>query len=204
MKIDTKKYSLSDLNYIPFETKKDKIIIGSTNNKDMRHFIGWEKRMNGKYKKTAHYTIGLDGSIYQHIDPKFYTNYFKYYDLNSKSIIILLENEGFLLKNTESNKYITWLGDIYEDDNVFEKKWRRFNYWVPYTKKQFNATVSLTSKLCEEFSINKEVISHNTKLNELGDFTGVLYKSNLEKFYTDLNPSWDFEIFKEKVESNEK
>jgi hypothetical protein len=27
-----------------------------------------------------------------------------------------------------------------------------------------------------------------------------LYNSNLDKNFTDLNPSWDFDIFKEKLE----
>jgi hypothetical protein len=27
-----------------------------------------------------------------------------------------------------------------------------------------------------------------------------LYRSNLDKNYTDLNPSWEFDIFKEKLE----
>ena len=48
--------------------------------------------------------------------------------------------------------------------------------------------------------IPKKIVSHNTKIDNLFDYTGVLYRSNLDKNYTDLNPSWVFDIFKEKLE----
>ena len=205
MIIDSKTYQLSDSNYIPFESHKNKIVLGHTNNHDMRHFIGWQKRLNGKYKKTAHYTISFDGTVYQHFNPKYYSNYFKYHDLNSKSIIVLLENDGNLSKESDSESFITWLGDIYKrEDKVIEKKWRNLNYWAPYSQNQLDSALRLTTKLCEDFNIPKETFNHNTKLNELGNFSGVLYKANLEKFYTDLNPSWDFEVFKSKLEDYER
>lgn len=205
MIIDYKKYQLKVENYIPIESKKTRVILGHTNNHDMKHFIGWQKRLNGKYQKTAQYTISTNGKIYEHFNPKFYSRYFKYHDLNSKSIIVLLENDGYLFKDSKTDQFITWLGDIYKGDpDILEKKWRNLNYWSPYTEEQMISAVKLVNKLCDDFNIPKVTVNHNTKINELGDFTGVLYKANLEKYYTDLNPCWDFEKFKNKIESYER
>jgi N-acetyl-anhydromuramyl-L-alanine amidase AmpD len=204
MIIDRKTYKLEPKNYTPIESKKTRIVLGHTNNYDMKHFIGWQKRLNGKYQKTAHFTISKDGNVYEHFDPKFYSSYFKYHDLNSKSIVVLLENEGYLIKDSKNQQFITWLGDIYKGgSDVLEKKWRNLNYWAPYTKEQMNSAVELVNTLCDDFNIPRDTINHNTKLNSLGDFSGILYKANLDKFYTDLNPTWDFEVFKNKIENYE-
>jgi hypothetical protein len=54
--------------------------------------------------------------------------------------------------------------------------------------------------LCDEFFIPKTIINHNTKIEGLAEYRGVIYKSNIEKHYTDLNPTWDCEEFKNKLE----
>ena len=135
MIIDDKTYKLASKNYIAIETEKTQIILGHTFNNDMKHIIGWKNRYNGSYKKTAAFTIAKDGTIYKHFDPKFSSNYFNNTNLNSKSIVILLENEGWLLKDLEKNVFITWIGDIYKEPNqVLEKRWRGMTYWSEYTE----------------------------------------------------------------------
>ena len=167
----------------------------------MRHFFGWQHRYNGKYKKTAAFTIDAAGFIYKHFDPKFKSEFFDSEELNNKSIVILLENYGWLSKDEEKKQYITWLGDIYNKQiEVTDKRWRNNRYWDTYTVEQTNSCMWLISKLCEEFEIPKKIISHNTKIDNLFEYSGVLYRSNLDKNYTDLNPSWAFDIFKEKLE----
>jgi N-acetyl-anhydromuramyl-L-alanine amidase AmpD len=201
MILDEKKYVLSENNYIREETNKTQIVIGHTFNNQMRHFIGWQNRHNGKYKKTAAFTIDAAGLIYRHFDPIFKSNFFELEELNDKSIVILLENYGWLEKDVEKKEYITWLGDIYNKSaDITEKRWRNNKYWDPYTTEQVNSCLELASKLCDEFNIPKKVISHNTKIDNFFDYKGVLYKSNLDKNSTDLNPSWVFDIFKEKLE----
>lgn len=200
MVLDEKTYVLSENNYINQETKKTQIIIGHTFNDNMRHFLGWKHRHNGNYKKTAAFTIDAAGFIYKHFDPKFKSNFFESDELNDKSIVILLENYGSLSKD-EKNRYITLLYDIYnKPTGITEKRWRDNKYWDTYSEEQFNACLDLVNSLCENFDIPKTVISHNTKVDNLSNYQGVLYKSNLNKNFTDLNPSWDFEIFKEKLE----
>jgi hypothetical protein len=58
----------------------------------------------------------------------------------------------------------------------------------------------LVKKLCEEYKIPLNVVSHNTGFKDANKYEGVLYRSNFEKHYTDISPTWDFEKFKNKLE----
>ena len=199
MVIDDKTYQLDEKNYIPIECIKKQIVIGNTNNRDMKHVIGWNKRYNGHYKKTAAFTIDAAGVIYQHFDPKYQSKYFDKLELNTKSIIILLENDGWLTRKSDSDVFYNWKGDIY-NGRVVGKLWRGYKMWAHYTDKQVESCVELVNKLCDEFFIPNYAMSHNTKIDDLSDFQGVIYKSNIEKYYTDLSPAWNCEEFKNKLE----
>jgi hypothetical protein len=169
----------------------------------MKHVIGWKNRYNGKYKKTSSFTIATDGVVYKHFDPKFQSKYFSDVELNNRTIVILLDNDGWLINDTEKNNYITWFGNIYnKPSEVIEKRWRGYTHWSNYTKEQFDSCVELTRMLCDEFFIPNITFKHNTKVDNLSDFRGVMYKSNIDKHYTDLTPAWDFEEFKNKLEIN--
>jgi hypothetical protein len=194
-------YALTENNYIAVDGDKTQIVLTSTFNHDMRHFIGWRNRYNGNYKKTAAFTISSDGVIYKHFEPKFQSNILGNSENDLKSIVVLIENDGWLLKDGEENRFITWIGDIYnKPDEVFEKRWRNYKYWAAHSKEQFESAIMLVKTLCFEFNIPTEVIGHNTKVDSLKHFNGVIYKSNIEKHYTDLNPSWDCAEFKNKIE----
>lgn len=203
MIIDDITYALSIDNYIPIETIKKQIILAHSFNHDMRHYIGWKNRMNGEYKKTAAFSIDAAGLIYKHFDPIFHSKFFGDEEIDRQIIVILIENDGWLIKDVEKNLFITWIGDIYSGPpEIVEKRWRGYNYWCPYTKKQFESAIELVKHLCDEFFIPLTIIGHNTKIDNIMDFEGVLYKSNFEKHYTDLSPSWDCEEFKNKIELN--
>lgn len=197
-------YKLPDNNFIRKETTKKYIIIGNTFNDNMRHINGWLNRYNGRYKKTSAYTINREGFIYEHFNPKFYSEFFKNNDLNCNSIIILIENYGWITEIETKNKFITWFGDIYKyPDKIYKKRWRNHTIWESYNAKQIESVAYLVNKLCLEFDIPLSVESHNTKINLTLDYKGILYKSNIDKNSTDINPSWDFELFKRKIEKNE-
>ena len=201
MLIDGEKYILPIDNYISIESLKKQIVLAHTFNHNMNHFKGWLHRHNKQYKKTAPFTIDRAGFIYKHFDPKYQSKFFNNIELDNKSIVILLENDGWLSKNDEKDEFITWIGDIYKQPSqVINKKWRGHEYWSTYTEEQLESVVKLVSSLCEEFFIPMVSVSHNTKIDDLGDYKGVIYKSNLEKHYTDLNPTWDFDTFKNKIE----
>jgi N-acetyl-anhydromuramyl-L-alanine amidase AmpD len=205
MVIDETTYTLPKKNFLVTKTPKTKIILANTFTKDMKHVKGWLHRYNGYYKNTAPFTISKDGKVYKHYEPMYSNKLLKNNELNLNSIIILLENEGWLLKNLDKNEFITWLGDIYDEtDKIVEKRWRGHNYWVPYTDEQLNSAVKLSKMLCYEYNIPLFAIGHNTKIENIMNQKGVFYKSNIEKHYVDLNPSWDFYKFKEKLEENER
>lgn len=201
MVIDNVTYKLSEDNYIPIECIKTQIVLAHTFNHDMKHTVGWKHRNNGKTKKTAAFTIDAAGLVYNHFDSKFLSKFFGNLENDTKSIVILLENDGWLTKN-DNNEFITWVGDIYRNqEEVVEKKWREQEFWAPYTQEQFDSAVELVSSLCDEFFIPKTVPNHNTKI-DLIDYQGVIYKSNIDKHYSDLNPTWKFGDFKNKLEEN--
>lgn len=199
MVIDNTTYKLTENNYIPIECIKTQIVLAQTFNHDMKHVIGWKNRLNGKTKKTAAFTIDAAGLVYNHFDSRYLSRFFNDLENDTKSIVVLLENDGWLVNN-DNNEFITWVGDIYiNQDNVVEKKWRGQKFWAPYTQEQFDSAIKLVSLLCEEFYIPKTILSHNTKV-DLSGYQGVIYKSNIDKHYTDLNPTWEFGNFKNKLE----
>jgi len=206
MNIDSDSYKLTENNFTPQGTKKDKIIIGSTYSTGMSHYNGWVNRLNGKYTRTAMFTVAMDGKVYQHFSPNYFSDFMINPDLNETSITILLENEGWLVKDlTNENKYINYVGHIYNrKDSVIEKKWRGQMYWSPFTNKQTKSTVELIVELCENFDIPMDAVPHNTNFDNANDFNGILYRSNFEKHYTDISPAWDCKGFKDKLEKNEK
>lgn len=202
MIIDEVTYALPIDNYIQNESIKTLIVIGHTSNHDMRHVTGWLHRYNGKYKKTASFTIDINGIVYKHFEPKYQARYFNNLELDNKTIVILLENDGWLYKDIVKNEFITWIGDIYKQSGeIVEKKWRNHAYWSPYSDKQIDSANELVKMLCKEFFIPMTAISHNTKIDNLLENNGIIYKSNLNKHYTDLSPAWNFLEFKEKIET---
>jgi hypothetical protein len=199
MKIDEKRYILPEDNYIKAPTIKKQIIIGHTSTSKMRHFDKWTNRMNGNYKKTAPYTIDNNGNVFNHFEPIYFSEIFGNLELDKKSIVILLENEGWLVKDAEKNRFINWIGHIYnKPELVIERKWRGQTYWAPYSDKQVNATIQLVGNICDEFNIDRFAIPHNTKIDDFNTFNGVIYRSNINKNYIDLSPALSCENFKYK------
>lgn len=197
-------YGLPEKNYIKVETIKKSIILGNLYNSPEINFTKWTTRYNGDYKKTAAFTIDVAGCIYRHFDPTYYSNIIGNVELDKRNIVILLENEGWLVKNEKENKFIDWMGYIYNrSDEIFEKKWRNQQFWAPYSIEQVDSTINLVTKLCGDFNIKKLVIPHNTKIDDTENFEGIFYRSNIEKHYTDLSPAWSCENFKYRLE-NEK
>jgi hypothetical protein len=43
-------------------------------------------------------------------------------------------------------------------------------------------------------------MTHNVKVNDLKDYSGILYKSNIEMYYKDLSPAFNFDYFINNIE----
>jgi hypothetical protein len=114
--------------------------------------------------------------------------------VNEKSIIICLENLGWLEKVLLKNHHTNWIGNIYKE-KVFDRKWRDYFFWQPYTDIQLEKTAELCKQLCKKHKIKLKFIGHNTKVKGVESFLGIITKSNFDDFVTDLSPAFDFEKF---------
>ena len=201
MLIDKEKYILSENNYYPTEFEKRQIILANTFSEKDSHIKGWGTRMSGEYKKTSPFTIFRNGDVAQHYDSTKYSDFLGSKSIDKKVIVILLENQGWLEKDLLKDSYFNWVGNIYKRrTSVYEKRWRGFIYWDSYTNKQITSTVELVKHLCELHNIPKKCVSHNTFIDGVEYFEGIVYRSNYYKESTDLNPSWDFKNFKKLIE----
>jgi hypothetical protein len=187
-------------NYVGIETKKTQIILTHTSRTAHEYIVGLKYRYNKKYNKIPHYVITKEGLVLQTLDDEKYTKFFNQPTFDKQSIIICLENLGWLEKQPLKNHYINWIGNIYKE-KVFDKKWRDYFFWQPYPKIQMDKTAELCLKLSEKFNIEPVCIGHNTKTNRMENFNGILTRSNIDLDSTDVSPAFDFEYFIKKLEN---
>jgi len=181
------------------QKKKNQIILVHTSRNATDYLNCLKYRYNGKYKKIPNYIITREGKIIKLLENIEHSDYFADANVNRNAIIISLENLGWLQKEQLRNYYVNWIGDIYKG-NVFEKKWRDYFFWQPYTTSQVETTAELCRYVLEENSIEKYFIGHNTKINGGERYEGVICRSNIDSTYTDLSPSFNFEYLLKKIE----
>lgn len=175
-------------------SNKNKIILCHTSRNLDEYLISLKYRLPAKYKKIPNYIISREGEVYKLLEDSQYTLFFKNDDFNQKSIVISLENLGWLEKIPLSQGYINWIGNIYKEP-VFEKKWRDYLFWEPYTKAQLDIVPQLCKEICKHNSIDYQSIGHNVKIKMVEDASGIYCRANFDQLSTDLNPSFDFKVF---------
>lgn len=201
--IDNVKYKLPENNYYKSVYKKTQIVVGNTFSSNMLHYNGWLTRYGGNYKKTAAFTISSGGKIFEHYDPQYYSDFLSIKNSNQNIIPVLIENDGWLTKDLDG-KYFNWVGNEYtKPDLVVKRSWRNHDYWATYSTKQINSLIKLVRHLSEKFDISLQTIGHNTKVDDIYEYNGVVFRSNYLKECTDLSPAWDYNIFKNKLEHYE-
>jgi len=178
--------------------KKTQIILCHTSREANEYLTSLKFRYNKKYNKIPHYLLKKDGNVIQLLEDTKYSRFFEDPKINKNSIIITLENLGWLERKPLSKDYINWNGTIYKGE-VYEKKWRDYFFWDMYTEHQMDSLSQLTNKICEEFGIDKKCSGHNTKIDGIINFEGITSRSNYETRFTDLSPSFDFEFFLKKI-----
>lgn len=181
-------------NYVSVEQKR-RIVLCHTSREVEDYLTSLSLRYNGKYDKVPHYVVKQNGEVLQLLEDDSRVDFFSIEVLNRDSIVIMLENLGWLEKKPLSQEYINWIGNIYKG-KVHEKKWRDYLFWHPYTEIQVEVLAKLCSKIISDNNLPDFVVNHNTKLNEIEEMFGVISRSNISKTHTDLNPSFDFEKFK--------
>ncbi len=178
---------------------KKQIVLIHTSREVNEYLTSLKYRHNGNYDKIPNYVIDKEGKILQLLEPDQVSNIFNSKAINENVITISLENLGWLEKEPLKNHYINWIGNIY-NGKVFEKHWRDYIFWDTYTKKQIESTIFLCKKLIQEYNIDKKFVGHNTKINGINNFSGIVSRSNYFTESTDLNPSFNFDFFLKEIE----
>jgi len=184
------------------QKKKKQIILCHTSREVEEYLASLKFRYNGKFDRIPNYVITRDGKILQLLSDISHTNYFNNENINRNSIIICLENLGWLEKKPLTNSYINWKGSIY-NEQVYEKKWRDYFFWEPYTTSQIQSTADLCNQLNKTLRIDNRCIGHNTKVVGIENFEGIVTKSNFDSDFTDLNPSFNFETFRKLLKNEQ-
>lgn len=176
------------------QKKKNQIILTHTSRDVEEYLTSLKYRMNGKFNRTPHYVVSKDGTIIKTLNDEAYSNYFQEININRNSIIICLENLGWLEKVPLKDQYTNWIGNIYKGV-PYEKKWRDYFLWDPYTEVQVKATAELCINLTKEHKMEKKCIGHNTRIEGIEKFGGIVSHSNFYKNFTDVSPAFNFEQF---------
>jgi N-acetyl-anhydromuramyl-L-alanine amidase AmpD len=195
--LDIIKYGKFDLKS---KNKDKKQIILTHSSRVLDEYLSALKyRVNKNYDKIPHYIVSRDGHILNLLKDDVVPNNFNDNLINSNSIIICLENLGWLEKEPLKNSYINWIGNIY-NGKVFERKWRDFFIWQPYTDIQIDKTVELVKEICQKNQIPLNFVGHNTKISTPKSYEGILTRSNYDINKTDLSPAFNFDLFSKKLE----
>ncbi|MFA5366398.1 MAG: N-acetylmuramoyl-L-alanine amidase [Dehalococcoidia bacterium] len=194
MRIDDTTYEVKENNRYKVQTAKKQIVIGMSLRKNGHHITRLTHKEFGNTKKWNTFTITRDGVVYQHYNPKFYSDFLGIKDADRLSISIVLENMGYLFQ-TSDGKYINWLNEECEEENVIAYDYLGYNYWERFTIEQIKNVVLLCKKLCKEFGIKKECIEFHPYHKDTVKFEGIVFRSNYIEDSSDTNPLFDIEKF---------
>tara|TARA_R110000824_G_scaffold73220_5_gene186497 strand:+ start:6703 stop:7323 length:621 start_codon:yes stop_codon:yes gene_type:complete len=192
-----------NLFYHEEEHVKTQIILCHTSRHLKDYLTGIKTRMGGEYKKSPHYLISKKGDIINNFPPNNSSEFFGDDTIDNQSVVVMLENLGWLKLNPLSGEYTNWAGDIYKG-KVYQKQWRDHNFWTIYTDEQIVVLSELITKLCDKLDIEKILVGHNVKVDGIKRFNGVCSRSNYTDYWTDLSPAFEFEKLKEHLKKYEK
>lgn len=176
------------------EKVKTQILLTHTGRNIIDLMVSFKVRFDGVPIRLPHYLVNRSGSVIKVLDDLYNSNLTNSNKVNSKSIVISLENLGWLEKVPLKKHHINWIGNIYNGE-VFDKKWRDYFFWQPYTEIQLEKTAELCRELSKKHKIELRCLGHNTKVKGVETFSGIITKSNFDDFATDLSPAFDFEKF---------
>jgi hypothetical protein len=190
-----------EFNFKGVNEKKRQIILTDTKRPYNYYINSLKYRYNKKNPYLPNYVINKSGETYQIMKPENYSLYMNDIDIDKNSIIVSLENLGWLNKNHLDNYYVNWIGDIYKEE-VFEKKWRDRLYWDIYTEIQIQSLVNLIGEIDKKFKLGFDCIGTNVRYDEVKNFKGIVSRSNFDFIYKDVNPSFDFKLLKKLLKND--
>ena len=190
------------LNVYKKKIKKKQILLHDTHRRLDDYVMMLKYRRNGKFDDIPHFCINKLGKIYKVLDPKYSSNTFNDPKKDGQQIKIALENLGWLNKHSITGVYFNWINDPYRGEPHL-KNWRSYYYWDKYTQDQLTALADLCMVLCVEYDIPYFSVPSSGYIENAEKFRGIVSKSNFSDIYTDINPSFNFNIFEEHVKQIE-
>ena len=202
MIIDTETYAIKEINRYRTQSPKTQIVIASSLRKDNNHIIRLQHKDFGKSKRWNTFTISRDGTIYQHYDPKYHSDFLGIKEADKQSISIVLENMGCLF-NAPSGKHINWINEVCDENLVVEKKWLGYSYWEKYSDEQVKSTLKLCKSLCNDFGIHNNLMEFNHYHKDTVKYKGIVFRSNYVEESSDINPLFDIVKFNKSIQIEE-
>jgi N-acetyl-anhydromuramyl-L-alanine amidase AmpD len=181
--------------HYPNKENKTQVILCHTSRPILYYKNSLRYRLDGEYTKIPHYIIDKKGRVIKNFDEYYYSEFMGDEEIDKQSVIICLENLGWLNFNQLNNKYMNWIGDIYKGE-VYQKRWRDRSFWSNYPDKQLKSCANLIVNLCDDLNVPLNLVGHNVKLDNALQFEGILTRSNYNEYWTDLSPSFNFEKLK--------
>lgn len=182
------------LNISKKKTKKSQIFLYDTQRRFDDFVSKLKYRKNGKYEDVPHFIITKLGTVYQIFDSNHFSNTFDNSKIDKRQIKIAIENLGWLTKNTITGVLNNWIGDPYRSE-PYIRSWRNYFFWDKYTDVQIESLSNLCSFLCDKHDIFKQIVPSQGIIESITKFEGIVCKSNFSNIYTDINPSFNFEVF---------
>jgi len=193
--LDKDTYAVDGRNYHFAKSKKNQIILGGSLRKDSNHIQHLLRKDNGNSKRWPTFSITRNGTIYQHYDPQFYSDYMGVKEIDKRSISVVLENMGMLTFNADKECFVNWANEECDEKLVLDRLWKNCRYWEKYSEPQYESLANLCNYLSKEYEVHMDALGFNVFHEESEKFQGILTRSNYDSDYTDLNPSFDFQKF---------
>jgi N-acetyl-anhydromuramyl-L-alanine amidase AmpD len=199
--LDIETIDKSKLNIVRKKTKKKQILLYDTQRR-IDDFVNKLKyRKNGQYDDIPHFIVSKLGQIFQVFDTNYSSNTFDDYNVDKKIIKVAVENLGWLNKNTITGILNNWIGDPYRSEPHI-RNWRNYYFWDKYPDTQMESISELCDMLIEKHGITKQIVPSQGFLKNSANFGGIVCKSNFSSIYTDINPSFNFEVFFNNAKEN--
>jgi len=164
---------------------KTQICIANTGRLGMLHFSSWLNKTNSNITT---YSINIDGTVYEHFNPKFYTNLTNT-NQDKKNITISLVNPGWLKFDNNRLIFYDWLGNIYpKQTTVKSNEWRGYNNWFKYSDEQIKSLKELLSKICDIYNIKHNLITTKGYYENVESWEGITFITNYNKYESSINP----------------
>lgn len=200
MNINTTTYCIDKSRYNATKIAKTQIVIGTSLRQGRNYLTRILNRKLFNMKTVPAFTIGRDGTIFQHYKSEFHSEFLRNKNADIKSISIVLENMGALILANDGT-YVNWVNEVCDEENVGIKKTQGFEYWEKFPNEQILALVWLCKEMSEKHGISAKCIEFNHYNANIVQFKGIAFRSNYIDDSSDINPLFEIEKFNEMLQS---